>query len=76
LTFISNFDTLILARERTNMKNLSSEELRTVLSNLGACQEAKDWCEGKTSNQAWEQCQRGDWMIWVEGKLWNFNSVQ
>jgi hypothetical protein len=58
------------------MKNLNSDELQVVLTEIGACREAKDWCKGKTSVQAWAQCQRKDWMLWVEGKLWNWASEQ
>jgi len=58
------------------MKNLRPEELQKVLIKLGACQEARDWCKGKTSAQAWDKCQHGDWMLWVERKLWKFTPTQ
>lgn len=40
------------------------------LNNLKACDEALEWCEGYDSLQeAWGNCDRGDWMLWLAGRL-------
>jgi len=40
------------------------------LVTLGACPEAVTWAKGyATPAAAWKVCQRGDWMLWLAGKL-------
>ena len=39
-----------------------------LLDELNACQEAKQWAAGKTLSQAWQECQRADWMLWLLGR--------
>ena len=39
-----------------------------LLNELKACQEAKLWAAGKTLSQAWVECNRADWMIWLLGR--------
>lgn len=40
------------------------------LVKLHACQEAVDYAkEHKTLQSAWDACERGDWMLWLLGKL-------
>ena len=37
---------------------------------MGACETAIEW--GKqygTTEEAWQVCERGDWMLWLVGKL-------
>ena len=47
------------------MKKHWTEELER----LNACKEAVEWAEGFPSLQdAWEACERGDWMLWLAGK--------
>lgn len=44
----------------------------TTLKRQGACKEATDWLENegfKTLDEAWLVCERGDWMLWLAGKL-------
>lgn len=37
---------------------------------LNACPEAVEWARGYRSAQtAWDACERGDWMLWVCGRL-------
>lgn len=48
--------------------------LVVLLLRLGACSEAIAWAESLGPNHpadatAWEQCPRGDWMLWVAGRL-------
>lgn len=40
-------------------------KLTEKLNKLHACKEAVEWCEGKTFKQAWDTCERGDWMLWL-----------
>ena len=42
----------------------TSQEFKQHLINLGACEGARIWAEGKTAKEAWEQCERGDWLLW------------
>ena len=40
------------------------------ISDLRACQEALDWAEQYDSmEEAWQKCERGDWMLWLAGKM-------
>jgi hypothetical protein len=44
--------------------------LQTQLSRIGACQVAVEWAgEYKTLQEAWAACDRGDWMLWLCGKM-------
>jgi hypothetical protein len=43
------------------------------LKELDACVEATDWCEKNnitTIEEAWDKCERGDWMLWLYRKLY------
>jgi hypothetical protein len=35
------------------------------LRKLHACDEAVEWVAERTLEQAWAECERGDWMIWL-----------
>jgi hypothetical protein len=35
------------------------------LIELKACREAINWVENRTFEQAWRDCHRGDWMLWL-----------
>ena len=40
------------------------------IKRTGACQEAIDWGEQYDSlDDAWLNCERGDWMLWLAGRL-------
>jgi hypothetical protein len=40
------------------------------LEKLGACEEAREWAAGfKSGKTAWAACERGDWMLWLAGRL-------
>jgi hypothetical protein len=46
------------------------------LKELNACKEATDWCAENnitTIEEAWEKCERGDWMLWLYRKLYPNN---
>ena len=43
--------------------------VRVQLTELNACSEAVDWAEKfDTLEEAWEVCERGDWMLWLAAK--------
>jgi hypothetical protein len=35
------------------------------LTSLRACLEAVEWSMGKTAQECWDTCERGDWMLWL-----------
>ena len=37
---------------------------REELINMGACKSAVEWIGDKTKEQAWNECERGDWLWW------------
>ena len=42
----------------------------TKLQKRGACNDAVKWARSQKSAQsAWDTCKRGDWMLWLLGKL-------
>lgn len=43
--------------------------LNQLLADLNACWEAREWAAGKDMETAWAECPRGDWMLWILGKL-------
>ena len=45
------------------------KKLNNMLKVLGACEEAIGWCGDKTPAQAWNECERADWMLWICGKM-------
>lgn len=41
-----------------------------LLSSLDACYEAREWARGRDlSEETWLACPRGDWMLWLLGRL-------
>lgn len=44
-------------------------KFRDELQNLGACHEAIAWVSERTLEQAWCECARPDWMLWLCGRL-------
>ena len=41
-----------------------------LLEGQGACSKAIEWSQRfATSQQAWDACEHGDWMAWVQGKM-------
>jgi len=47
-----------------------------ILKELEACPEAIEWCTERnitTLEEAWEKCERGDWMLWLYQKLYPEN---
>ena len=48
---------------------MNSSELQVQLRALSACKEAVVWSKGRTFAEAWQQCKRADWMLWLCGKM-------
>ena len=40
-----------------------------ILTRIGACRDAINWCGSRSVKEAWEECDRGDWLLWVAAKL-------
>ena len=39
-----------------------------LLTKLNACDEARDWAQGKTFVEVYTTCERGDWLCWLFAK--------
>ena len=44
-------------------------KLQELLIKLDACDTACVWVGEKTPKEAWETCERADWMLWLVGKM-------
>ncbi len=42
---------------------------KSLLESLDPCEGALIWYNSRDSKEAWETCERGDWMLWVAAKL-------
>ena len=47
---------------------MNSLDFNAWLIENKACHPAINWALGKTSSQAWEECRRGDWLLWLADK--------
>jgi len=43
---------------------MNAEQLQVYLADHDMCPEARKWAAGKTLEQAWSKCERGDWLIY------------
>ena len=48
---------------------MKAKEFEALLNELGACSSAIGWAHGKTLHVVWETCDRGDWLLWLAGKM-------
>ena len=48
---------------------MNTKDFRRLLQSLHACSEAIEWASDKDLSQVWEQCPRGDWLLWLSGKM-------
>lgn len=44
-------------------------EFKQFLIKHDACDEALDWLGDRNAEQAWTDCQRGDWLLWIVGHV-------
>ena len=42
--------------------------MHKLLIRLGACGEAREWVGARTLEQAWAECERPDWMLWLHAR--------
>jgi hypothetical protein len=47
---------------------MNSEQFMKLLDRLGACDDAKQWAEGKDFAEVYATCHRGDWLAWLYQK--------
>ena len=50
------------------MVTLQNTEFQSYLSSVGACRDAREWASDRTAQQAWDECERSDWLIWWASK--------
>src|SRR5690242_11317253 len=50
---------------------MNASEFSKLLTRLRACTEAREWAEGKSIAETWQQCERGDWLLWLCGNMAN-----
>jgi len=43
--------------------------MKKLLEDLNACNEAKEWVENKSIDEAVAACHRGDWLLWLAHKI-------
>ena len=52
---------------------MNNKQLKALMRKLGACEEAREWVSSlpntTTLNEAWEKCERAEWMLWLVGKM-------
>ena len=48
---------------------MTAKKFEELLNELGACSSAVEWAHGKTLHVVWKTCQRGDWLLWLAGKM-------
>ena len=44
---------------------MNTQQFSQLLNNLGACTEAKEWADGKSWQEVYDTCHRGDWLLWL-----------
>ena len=50
------------------MKNVGVKEFAAMLADLGACEDAARWAQGKDLREAWTTCHNADWMLWLAAR--------
>ena len=48
---------------------MNAAKFQSLLGDLCACQEAVKWARGKDLHTVWITCERGDWLLWLCGKM-------
>jgi len=48
---------------------MNSKQFAALLVELNACSEAQKWAKGKSLAVVWKTCKRGDWLLWLCGKM-------
>ena len=50
-------------------KTMNAKQFAALLVELNACSEAQEWAGGKSLAVVWKTCKRGDWLLWLCGKM-------
>ena len=48
---------------------MNAKQFAALLVELKACPEAREWASGKSLAVVWKTCKRGDWLLWLCGKM-------
>ena len=48
---------------------MNAKQVSALLVELKACSEAREWASGKSLAAVWKTCKRGDWLLWLCGKM-------
>ena len=48
---------------------MNAIEFNQLLIDLDACADARAWAKGKDLKTVWNTCDRGDWLLWLCGKM-------
>jgi len=48
---------------------VNAKQFSLLLRKIGACEDASVWAKGKSLQEAWDSCERGDWLLWLCGKM-------
>ena len=48
---------------------MTNHELVTYLQNKNACRPAMEWLKDRDLERMWEECERGDWLLWFAAKV-------
>ena len=48
---------------------MNSTQFEALLTDLNACEEARAWAKGKSLSTVYKTCKRGDWLLWLFGKM-------
>ena len=48
---------------------MNAKQFAALLVELNACSEAREWASGKSLAAVWKTCKRGDWLLWLCGKM-------
>jgi hypothetical protein len=54
---------------------MTKEDFKKLLVKLKACNDAREWAEGKTWEEVYTTCHRGDWLLWLFART-NPNNLQ
>ena len=47
---------------------MDNQQLVTFLKKNHACAPSLEWLQSRTLAEVWEQCERGDWLLWLAAK--------
>jgi hypothetical protein len=52
---------------------MNAQQFMQLLNDLGACKDARDWAKGKSWQEVYDTCHRGDWILWLYRKSKGYN---